>query len=273
MVLGMWKRAALVLVPVLVLLGACTSDVETPPDDSVVESAVGAGSSCEDLDQALGAWADAGFAGVVAVTKPGEDDCVLAYGDADRDAGTPMTADTTFSIGSITKAVTAAGIYELVDQGSLSVDDRMGDLVPGLSGPVADVTVEQLLLHTSGLTGSMGEDHEPLSEQDAVANASELTLSFEPGTDYEYSNAGYSLLALVIEHASEQGYRAFTEEAVLAGAGGFWDGEPAAPEPRAAGYLEEGRSEVDGSFAGPHWAVDGNGSVAMTVPELAAWTR
>jgi hypothetical protein len=119
----------------------------------------------------------------------------------------------------------------------------------------------------------MGEDHEPLSEQDAVANASELTLSFEPGTDYEYSNAGYSLLALVTEHAAEAGYRAFTADAVLGGAGGFWDGEPAAPEPRAAGYLEEGRSEVDGSFAGPHWAVDGNGSVAMTVPELADWTR
>lgn len=273
MVLGMWKRAVALLVAIVLVVGACTSDFDTPPDDSVVEGAVGAGSSCDDLDRALAAWGDAGFSGAVAVVGPGDERCTLGYGEADREAGTPMTPDTTFSIGSITKSVTAAGIYELVDAGLLSVDDRAGDLVPGLAGPVADVTVEQLLLHTSGLAGSIGGDQEPLSEEQAIENLSGLELAFEPGSDFEYSNAGYTLLALVIEQMSGQPYREHTADEVLGGEGGFWDGEPAAPGPRAVGYLDEGRSEVDGSFAGPHWAVDGNGSVAMTVPQLATWAR
>ena len=61
------------------------------------------------------------------------------------------------------------------------------------------------------------------------------------------------------------------DDAVL---GGFWDGEPAAPGPRAIGYDEDDRpSPVDGSFDGPHWALAGNGDVAMTPAELARWTH
>jgi CubicO group peptidase (beta-lactamase class C family) len=264
MVLGMWKRTLLVLVPLVALVGACTSDVDTPSDDSVIEGAVGAGASCEAVDEALGAWAEAGFSGSVAITKPGEDECLLAYGDVEP--------DTVFAIGSITKAVTAVSVLQLVDEGELSLDDRVGDLVPGLSGPVADATVEQLLLHTSGITGGIGDDLDPLTKEQAITNLSGLEQSFAPGTDYEYSNAGYSLLGIVVEEVSGEPYRERTLTAVPEGAG-FWEGEPAPEGPRAVGTLEDGTTGSDGSNPGPYWAVDGNGSVAMTVPQLADWTR
>jgi hypothetical protein len=56
-------------------------------------------------------------------------------------------------------------------------------------------------------------------------------------------------------------------------AGGFWDGEPAAPGPRAIGHLDDGPSDQTGRFAGPHWAMAGNGDLAMTMDQLATWTH
>src|SRR5690606_9337117 len=56
-------------------------------------------------------------------------------------------------------------------------------------------------------------------------------------------------------------------------AGGFWDGEPAAPGPRAVGHLDDGSAGRRGDFAGPHWALSGNGDLAMSMPALAEWVR
>lgn len=227
------------------------------------------------------AWAEAGFSGTIAVTTAGEPDCLAAYGTADEATDTANTVDTVFAIGSVSKAVTAAAVLDLVDAGGIRRDDRAGDLVTGLGGPAADATVEQLLLHTSGLTGEHGSDHEPLDRDAAVAAIGGLDLAFEPGTEFLYSNAGYTLLALIVDEATG-GYREHqaTETLALPGggtAGGFWDGEPAAPGPRAVGHLPDGPddrpSDQLGDFAGPHWALAGNGDLAMTTRDLAAWTH
>ena len=62
----------------------------------------------------------------------------------------------------------------------LALDDRAGDLLPGLRGPAADATVEQLLLHTSGLTGTHGDDHEPLTATRRVAAIGRLERRSRP---------------------------------------------------------------------------------------------
>jgi CubicO group peptidase (beta-lactamase class C family) len=183
-----------------------------------------------------------------------------------------------FSIGSITKAFTAAAILDLADAGRLSLDDRAGELLPTLRGPGARATVEQLLLHTSGLKGSHGSDHEPLTERQAIAAIGELEPAFRPGRDFLYSNAGYTLLALIAERASGTSFRRYLASRILRlpgglVAGGFWDGEPAAPGPRSIGYLEDGSAGERGDFAGPFWAVEGNGGLAMTMSDLAIWTH
>lgn len=239
----------------------------------------GADPLCEPrLQQGLAAWADAGFSGSIAIATGGRFDCLVAYGSADEAAGVVNTVDTVFSIGSITKAFTAAAVFDLVDDERLSLTDRAGDLVSGLDGPVADATVEQLLLHTSGLTGSHGHDHEPLERDAAIAAIGGLPQAFAPGTDYSYSNAGYTLLAIIIEEASGISYREHMASEILPLpngdiAGGFWDGEPAARGPRAVGSLDDGPTEEMGDFAGPHWALEGNGALAMTAGDLAAWTH
>ncbi len=223
------------------------------------------------------AWAEAGFSGSVAISSGGDFECLAGYGIADRATETPNTPETVFSIGSVTKAFTAAAIVDLAERGTLSLTDRAGDLVDRLTGPAAEVTGQQLLLHTSGLTGSHGQDHEPLGRQEAVAAISGLGQSFEPGTDYLYSNAGYTLLALIIEETSGSSYREYTATEILKlpdgdVAGGFWDGEPAAPDPRV-GYGDDGTSGQAGDFNGPHWALEGNGGLALSMEDLATWTH
>lgn len=250
-------RFLLVLgVAAALLLAACTSDVDEP-----AEAPASAG-----CDTALDAWADAGFSGSVAITAAGEPVCTAGYGGA--------AADAVFAIGSVTKAFTAAAVFDLADQGRLAVDDRVGDLLPELSGPVRDATLRQLMTHTSGLAGSAGADHEPLSRADALAAVSALPLSFAPGDGYVYSNAAYTLLALVVEEVAG-GYREHAATRILRDlpSAGFWDGEPAARGERAAGYVDDGSPGETGDFAGPHWALDGNGALAMSMPDLAAWTH
>lgn len=263
--------AALLLVPLV----ACTRDVEDPPRE---EDGAPAATACDpEVDEALRAWAGAGFSGTVALSTGGELDCEAAYGLADREESRPSTTDTVFAIGSVSKAFAAAAVLDLVVAGELALDDRAGDLLPTLGGPAADATVEQLLLHTSGLTGEIGPDREPLGEEEAVTAISGLERATPPGTEFLYSNAGYALLALIVQAVTATPYRDHVRSEVLTVdgdvLGGFWDGEPAAPGPRAVGYDEQGERLPADAFAGPYWATAGNGDLAMTTTELARWTH
>jgi CubicO group peptidase (beta-lactamase class C family) len=271
----MTRLLAAVAVLSLLFTTACTEDrpgVPGPPETA-------GATPCErGLDGALSAWAAAGFSGSVAISTGASFDCLAAYGSADDAAGRPNTTDTTFSIGSITKAFTAAAIMHLVDDGKLTLDDRVGMLLPTLKGRIADATVRQLLLHTSGLTGTHGNDTQPLSRDGALAAIDALDLVAPPGSRYLYSNAGYTLLALIIDGVSGSSYRDYLMSNILRlpdgrVAGGFWNGEPAAPAPRAVGYLDDGTTGAPGDFPGPYWATEGNGGLAMTARDLATWTR
>jgi CubicO group peptidase (beta-lactamase class C family) len=262
------RRISIIAAAVL-LSAACTGDPE-------VEAETGGAAACDPgLAAALGSWAEAGFSGSVAIGGAEGPSCLASFGTAAGDA--PNTEETVFAIGSVSKAFTAAAVCGLVDAGALALDDTAGSLVAGLGGPAAEVTVEQLLLHTGGLAGSHGTDHEPLSREEAVAALSALESDFAPGTDYLYTNAGYTLLALIVDERSGSSYRDYMAEEVLTGPdgeeyGGFWDGEPAASGPRAVGRTDEGPAESVGDFAGPHWAMEGNGDLAMSAADLAAWT-
>lgn len=257
------------LVLVIAGLSACT--VDDDPRAGTASSCPGA------LGAAFDAWGRAGFSGAVAVSTGGRFDCLAGYGSANDATGARNTADTVYSIGSVTKAFTAASILKLADERKLSLDDRIGTLVPAVTGPVSAATVRQLLLHTSGIGASVGADRQPLTRDEAIGAINGLDLAFPPGTDDAYSNAGYTLLAIVVEAVSGRSYRDYTASTTLAlpkgTVGGFWNGQPAAPGPRALGYLDDGTPGQASDFAGPYWATEGNGALAMTTRELATWTR
>ncbi|WP_159080397.1 serine hydrolase domain-containing protein [Nocardia suismassiliense] len=266
----MHRLLALWITVTALAVGACTSDVSSGGPRSI--------EGCDPAMQAaFDAWADAGFSGSVAISVGGEPVCRAAYGIADRASGAPNEVRTVFSIGSVTKAFTAAAVLDLVDKNVVQLDVPVGQLLPELTGPAAAVTVRQLLLHTSGLTGSHGSDYVPLDRAAAIEAMGSLELAFAPGTAFLYSNAGYTLLALIIEKVSGLSYREYVTSRLLKVPGapiaaGFWNGEPAAPQPRVVGYREDGSAGDGTDFGGPHWAVEGNGGIAMTMGELARWS-
>jgi CubicO group peptidase (beta-lactamase class C family) len=271
------RRAALpAALSVVLTAAACGGGAGGPRRDE--GAAEGRGGCDRGIAEGVDAWSDAGFSGSVAVVDGGEVACAAAAGAADPATGRANAADTVFSIGSVSKAFTAAAVLDLVDEGRLSLTDRVGDVVPGLGGPVAGVTVEHVLLHTSGLVGDHGHDHVPLARDEAVAALGGLELAGEPGAAFRYSNAGYTLLALIVEEASGRPYREHLAGEILrlpggGAAGGFWDGNPAAPGPRAVGDPGDGTTGEPGDFPGPHWALTGNGDLAMTMRDLASWTH
>lgn len=264
------------MVLVVGLLGgpACSTDDDDPRPREAADAACPG-----ELGEGFEAWGDAGFSGVVVVRTGGEGECVAAYGVADREEGAANAAETVFSIGSVTKSVTSAAVFRLVDDGKLALDDRAGDLVPGLGGPAAEATVGQLLIHAGGLTGTHATaDDQPLDRARAIAAIGRLEAAYPPGVRSLYSNAGYTLLAAIVEEVSGTTYRDYVMSTVLdlpggRTVGGFWEGEPAAEGPRAVGYLPDGTAGNTGGFAGPYWATEGNGGLAMTMPDLAAWAE
>ena len=175
----------------------------------------------------------------------------------------------------MSKSFTAAAVLRLVATGRLALDDEAGSLVPGLSGPAASATVAQLLTHTSGLQGGAGEDHQPLSRaagrQGSERDATGLPCRFRLRVHQRRLHAARAdhrcrdrrLPVSLVPGLPTPYFRTVLDSG---------DGDPAAEGPRAVGYTDEGRSPVMGAFAGPHWALSGNGDLAMTVPELASWT-
>jgi CubicO group peptidase (beta-lactamase class C family) len=159
------------------------------------------------------------FAGSVLVAKEGDILLARGYGLADAERNVPNSPDTRFMIGSITKQFTAMLVTQLVEKGALRLDNTIADFLPEFPRDVGErITVEMLLLHTSGLRLPEGiERYYPATRKRDyleifIEQLSERGLRFEPGTDYGYSNAGYFILGLIIEQVTGKAY-----EEVLAG--------------------------------------------------------
>jgi CubicO group peptidase (beta-lactamase class C family) len=137
------------------------------------------------LAQAMKEAADDGrFAGAALIAKDGEP---IWQGAFSEPGSGRIQLDTPLSVASVGKMFTAVAVGQLQEAGKLDFDSPVGDYVPDLPPDVAKATIRQLLSHTSGME----------------MNSWLEGLAFEPGT-FNYSNAGFNLLAQVVEHASDQ---------------------------------------------------------------------
>ena len=131
-----------------------------------------------------------------------------ASGLRDVNRGQPVTTDTAFALASVSKTLTAAVVLQLVDEGRLSLDDRVAPLLPGYALHPR-ITVRELLDHTSGLPDYFlnGKIDRPLqSEPDAAWTAQDAwdyvlgpRKRFRPGKVWYYSNTNYLLLGELVE--------------------------------------------------------------------------
>lgn len=165
------------------------------------------------LDQAV---ADLGVPGsAMGIAYHGEPQIWTgASGLADRDQGEAWGPQRQFRIGSVTKTFTTAGIFQLIDEGVLSLDDPLEQWVPGYYDG-RGVTIRHLLTNTSGIVNYawIGEFNEQRSWEPrelvewAVVHGPEL--KFQPGTQWDYSNTNFVLLGFIIEAAAGQSYNQF----------------------------------------------------------------
>ncbi len=153
------------------------------------------------------------------VIKNGKQVKIEGYGSANLETKTPVTKNTVFEIGSVTKQFTAAGIMILVQEGKLSVDDKISQHLKNTPAIWKDITVRHLLTHTSGIKTYTGLDgyefSKHLTQEQFIEKIGALPLDSKPGDKYAYCNTGFNLLGFIIENLSGKNYWTFMGERIF----------------------------------------------------------
>ncbi|HEV3484348.1 MAG TPA: serine hydrolase, partial [Vicinamibacterales bacterium] len=223
------------------------------------------------LDETLTRMVPFGLSGSVLVAD--RDGIVLnkAYGRG-------LATDTIYDMGSITKSFTATAVLMLEDEGKLSVDDTLSKHFDNVPEDKAAITLRQILSHSAGLVDLTGDDYDRVSREQLVADVMRAPLVSKPGEEWHYSNAGYSLLAAIVEKVSGKPYETFMKERLFDPAGMRDTGYrvPARDRARVAHTytppVDHGspadRLERSG---GVHWVLLGNGGMLTTTEDLYRW--
>lgn len=202
------------------------------------------------------------------------DTLVLArgYGVAELERGTPVTEETVFQLASSTKPFTAMAVLMLAEEGRVDLDAPAARYLPWLQAQHPSVTVRQLLAHTGGVPTDVRRanvDEFPIEEFRRRFLAEPARSA--PGTRWEYANAGYTLLALMVESVSGTPFGDFLQARIFGPLGMTRTGYrvPARQDAaHARGYdWVEGRPQpAPHVFSG--W---GNSGVESSVRDLARW--
>jgi CubicO group peptidase (beta-lactamase class C family) len=209
---------------------------------------------------------------------------VYFVGLGERDgAGTPVTADTVYRIGSITKTMTGMALLELRDRGRLAFDDPVVRYVPELRSvrpPTTDsgpIRIRNLVTHSSGLPRMGQLDFGAwceVTDGELRRAASSAVLDFAPGARSVYSNLGMALAGLVVEEASGQAYRSYMEANVFQPLGmthTVWDPDQVPPDQLAKAWVFDKGAFVS---AGVHWrlgAAEAMGGLYSSVADMALY--
>jgi CubicO group peptidase (beta-lactamase class C family) len=162
-----------------------------------------------------------GFNGSVLVAQKGAILLEKGYGYKDVALKTKADVNSLYQYGSVTKEFTSALIMYLQEKGKLNIQDKLSKYFPEL--PFADsVTIYHLLTHTSGIYNYTNngefmktEAVKPATKEKIFAIIKDKPLEFTPGSKYNYSNSGYSILGYIIEKAGGKPYETLMREVIL----------------------------------------------------------
>ncbi len=140
----------------------------------------------------------------VAVIKDGKVVKEKGYGVASIELNVPVSADSAFKIGSISKPMIAIGVMRLVEEGKMALNDPVKKYFTDAPASWDGITIRHLLSHTSGIVRE-APGFNPMKVQpdyDVIKTAFPLPVRFAPGEKYEYCNVGYFSLAEIITRVS-----------------------------------------------------------------------
>ncbi|MDP4215832.1 MAG: serine hydrolase [Bacteroidota bacterium] len=235
----------------------------------------------EKLDTLISAYhREDGYNGTVLVARGGAVLLEKGYGYKNKQARSLNDRNTIFQIGSITKQFTSALILQLMEQGKLSLSDKLSKFFPDY--PHGDsISIENLLTHESGVWNytndaplMMSRAARPIDRDSLIAYFKYKPLGFSPGTKYSYSNSGYVLLGYIIEKVSGKPWFRVMHERIFGPLhmdhSGFDFAGLKSPD-KATGYNSPSSDQ-------PALVVDSSvsfaaGSIYTTVEDLYKWDR
>lgn len=206
------------------------------------------------------------------------------YGTASLELGVPLSPQSVFYMGSVSKQFTAASVVLAAEQGFLSLDDDVRKYIPELPDYGHPVTLRQMLHHTSGfrdvlgllhLSGRDAADLHPTAELiDLVAR--QKALNYIPGEEFLYSNTNYFLLAEVVKRSTKKPLSVFAAENIFQPLGmvhtRFYDDHTLVVPGRVPAYAPG----TGGSFL-VDWSTNydnvGGGGLMSSVDDLLLWDR
>lgn len=201
-----------------------------------------------------------GVPGTLALLRDGTATASATAGVARIGGTSPLGAEQLFRAGSITKSFIATVTLQLVEQGRLGLTDTVQRWLPGLLPRGGEITVRQLLQHTSGiaddeqLLGPLERDPAHAFEPLAVARAAaSVPLRFEPGHGWSYANANYVLLGLIVEQATGRPLTTVLSERIIRPLGlrhTLLPADGSLPAGAAHGYLPPGNTVSPRSAGG-----------------------
>jgi CubicO group peptidase (beta-lactamase class C family) len=212
------------------------------------------------------------FSGVILAACAGVPVFANAYGFADRDRRIPNSLKTRFHIASMSMQFTAAAALRLIDEGRLSLDTPVSDVVPGYPNG-KQITVQHLLTETSGIADIntqsdyadvLRKHQTPLS---LVEHVRDLPPLREPGTFEREEHSAYNLLALIVEKKTGLPFALAVRKLVFQPLGmndsGIDDDSPAAKRNAAKGYQPTGLYDIQAA-APIHWSAKAGNASAYT---------
>ncbi len=241
------------------------------------------------VDEIFSSWdkEDAPGAGV-GVFQNGKITYARGYGMANLEYDIPNDANSVFRIGSTSKQFTAASIVLLAEQGKLELSDSLYSFFPDFPDYAKDITVRQLLNHTSGvrdyltlsyLKGLGDEDYyEDKDVMQWLINQTEL--NFAPGEEYTYSNSGYWLLGQIVKQVAGMDMAAYAEKNIFKPLGmhhtHFHNNHKMIVKNRASGYVpkaEEGDDVKNKTYEISMTTLNmiGDGGIFTTINDIKKW--
>jgi CubicO group peptidase (beta-lactamase class C family) len=215
----------------------------------------------------------------LAVVRGGKIVRSAGYGLANVELGVRASPKTVYGVLSITKQFTAAAILMLVEEGKLSLDDRISRYLPDTPAAWSEITLRHLLTHTSGIRdytdvpGWFETIRLDRSPEELIKTTKAFPLQFPPGDLFRYCNAGYYLLGMILEKVSGHPYADYLQERIFQPLGmtatRIDDGKSLVPH-RASGYHSDEGVLSNAQYVSPtqKWAA---GAALSSVEDLARW--
>jgi D-alanyl-D-alanine carboxypeptidase len=227
---------------------------------------------------ASGVYRPGGPGAAIIVVKDGRVIFRKGYGLANLELKTAVRPEMVFRLASVTKQFTAVAVMMLVEQGKLSLDDKVTKLLPDSPAAWEKITVEDLLTHTSGIKDylekiwpdRMREDMGPRRLMELFKDD---PLEFEPGTRELYSNSNYVLLGLIIEKLSGRPYGDFIEQNIFRPLGmkhSYYETVQQIIPDRVSGYAKTDEGYVNAAYVSMP-QLYAAGALDSSVDDLAIW--